>query len=311
MMPAAPRISVILPTYNRCCELARCLRGVLAQSFDSWELILADDGSTDATIALKHRLNNLLGERFREVTTHRQGPASARNRAIAMALGEYLAFVDSDDFWLPDKLTLQYQIIEQNKGAGLAFSNFSTFGDNGAVLLPRHQIPTDLHGSVYPRLLQIKNNAVVTPSVVARRDLIADLGGFDETMRVCEDIDLWNRCSRRTDVIFVDRALTAIHVRTEPFAYETSVRARIGLYKKAAAFDPGLPGQFLTQLYLEVLDFYDKLAWYRQDLEVSRVFRMARERVDSMRSWTLPNEVEQIVACTLQDLARLSNSTAA
>ena len=79
MMSAAPRISVILPTYNRCRELARCLRGVLAQSFDSWELILADDGSTDATIGLKRHLNNLLGERFREVTTHRQGPASARN----------------------------------------------------------------------------------------------------------------------------------------------------------------------------------------------------------------------------------------
>ena len=227
---------------------------------------------------------------------------------MAMAQGEYLAFVDSDDFWLPDKLTLQYQMIEQNKGAGLVFSNFSTFGDNGAVLLARHRIPTDLRGSVYPRLLQIKNNVVVTPSVVARRDLIADLGGFDETMRVCEDIDLWNRCSRRAPVIFVDRALTAIQVRTEPFAYETSVRARIGLYKKAAALDPGLPGQFLMELYLEVLDFYEEFSRYRQDLEVSRILRTARERVDSMKSWMLSNEAEQIFACTLRDLAGLESA---
>jgi hypothetical protein len=225
---------------------------------------------------------------------------------MAEAQGEYLAFIDSDDFWLPDKLTLQYQLLEQNKCVGLAFSNFSTFGDDGRVLTRRHQIPTDLYGAVYPRLLQTKNNVVVTPSVVARRDLLSALGGFDESMRICEDIDLWHRCSKRADVMFVDRELTAVHLRTEPLPYEASLNARIKLYRKAVALDPGLAQGFLMELYSELLEAYKAAAEHRRDLEVLSVFQVAKERLLLQGSPIDSSAADQIFASALEDLGKLS-----
>src|SRR5690242_19027925 len=108
-----PKVSVVLPTYNRARCLARAVQSVIVQDFQDWELILVDDGSTDGTPELRERFRRALGCRYRDLVSDHRGVSAARNLGIAAATGEYVAFLDSDDFWFPAKLRLQLHKFEQ------------------------------------------------------------------------------------------------------------------------------------------------------------------------------------------------------
>ena len=194
-----PCVSVIIPTHNRAWALAEAVDSVLGQSFSDFELIVVDDGSTDGT----QDLLAAYGGRIRvEVQDHR-GVSAARNRGIACARGELLAFLDSDDLWRPEKLARQAAFM-QARPEVLICQTEEVWIRRGVRVNParRHR---GRSGMIFAPSLAL---CLVSPSaVMARRGLFAEVGLFDESLPACEDYDLWLRVSVRHPVHLLDEAL--------------------------------------------------------------------------------------------------------
>ena len=191
-----PRVSVIIPTYNRADMVVRAVESVLAQTYQGFEIIVVDDGSTDNTIA---RLDGFKG-RISVIRQERQGVSAARNTGIAAAKGDLLAFLDSDDQWLPDKLALQADFFDRFPDA-LICQTEEIWIRNGRRVNPknRHKKPS---GDVFEPSLHL---CLVSPSAVMMRRKLFDLVGlFDENLPACEDYDLWLRVSARFPVHLID-----------------------------------------------------------------------------------------------------------
>ena len=188
-----PRVSVIIPTYNRAAAVKEAVASVLAQTCRDFELLVVDDGSTDGTPAALARF----GEEIRVLRSHRRrGVSAARNAGIAAAQGEWLAFLDSDDLWLPEKLERQMAFTEAHPQLLISQTEETWVRRGLKVNRPRSHRKEG--GRIFLRSLE---RCLVSPSaVVLHRRLLEDHGGFDEELPAAEDYDLWLRLSWRHDV---------------------------------------------------------------------------------------------------------------
>ena len=204
-MSGVPAVSVVLATYNQARWLAGAIETVRAQTFPDWELLVADDGSTDETGAVVAR--HAADTRIRHLPGPHAERCVARNRALAVARGDLVAFLDTDDRWHPEKLARQVAALEGTPVAGFCYT-VARFVDAEDQPLPIRKPPVALAGNLFSALLH--GNFVILASVVARRKLVMDVGGFDETLAVCgcEDWDLWIRLARERPVAVVDDELT-------------------------------------------------------------------------------------------------------
>jgi glycosyltransferase involved in cell wall biosynthesis len=188
-----PRVSVIIPTYNRAAAVKEAVASVLAQTCRDFELLVVDDGSTDGTPAALARF----GGEIRVLRSHRRrGVSAARNAGIAAAQGEWLAFLDSDDLWLPEKLERQMAFMEAHPQLLLSQTE-ETWVRRGLKVNPPRSHRKE-GGRIFLRSLE---RCLVSPSAaVLHRRLLEDHGGFDEELPAAEDYDLWLRLSWRHDV---------------------------------------------------------------------------------------------------------------
>jgi glycosyltransferase involved in cell wall biosynthesis len=215
--PATP-VSVIIPTHNRAAFLARAVDSVLAQTYGNFELIVVDDGSTDET----PRLLAGYGGKLTLLRQENRGPAAARNLGIRQARYPLLAFLDSDDRFLPEKLALQVAAMEAAPGAGISHTQ-EVWYRNGRHLNQK-KIHAKGEGDIFARSLRLC--VVGMSTVMARRELFAQVGMFDEGLPCCEDYDLWLRASLRTSFLLVDRPLT---IKEGGRPDQVSVRYRLGM----------------------------------------------------------------------------------
>lgn len=196
------KVSVIVPTHNRAHTLARALDSVLQQTRAADEIIVVDDGSDDGT--------HTLLEQYPQVRVLRQdnrGVSAARNAGIRAASGDWLALLDSDDEWLADKLALQCALITANPSFRLCHGN-ERWLRNGEPLkqLKKHRKGG---GDIFTDCLPL---CVISPSaVMLKRDLLDEVGLFDETLPACEDYDLWLRICAREAVLYVEQPLLIKH----------------------------------------------------------------------------------------------------
>ena len=191
-----PLVSVIIPTYNRAWIIKESIDSVLSQDFNDFELIVIDDGSTDNTLEIL----NSYGEDIIVIHQRNQGVSSARNRGLMEASGSLIAFLDSDDLWLPGKLSLQVDFFNSNPTA-LICQTEEIWMRNNVRINPkkRHKKPS---GMIFASSLAL---CLVSPSaVMVRRRLFEDVGLFDETLPACEDYDLWLRISCKYPVYLID-----------------------------------------------------------------------------------------------------------
>jgi glycosyltransferase involved in cell wall biosynthesis len=194
-----PVVSVIIPTYNRAGLVADAIDSVLRQTEVRFEVIVVDDGSTDDTAA---RLN-AYGDRIRCVRQRQQGVSAARNHGVRLARGRWLAFLDSDDQWLAGKLAAQLALHDVEPRFGIS-QTAQRWVRNGRHVnqCAHHQAPT---GDYFMPSLQ---RCMISPSAaMVRRDHFEAVGGFDESLTVCEDYDLWLRLASRTELGFIARPL--------------------------------------------------------------------------------------------------------
>jgi len=195
----SPITSVIIPTYNRWPLVAEAVDSVLAQSFQDIEIIVVDDGSTDGTT---NRLAKFDG-RLRLFTTTGRGVAAARNFGVSQAQGCYVAFLDSDDFWLPGKLETQIAFLDRHPEIQICQTD-EIWVRNGVRVNPKamHRKPS---GDIFVRSLDL---CLISPSaVMMTRELFQRIGGFDESFPVCEDYDLWLRVTSVYSVPLIPEAL--------------------------------------------------------------------------------------------------------
>ncbi len=192
-------VSVVIPTYNRWPLLGEAIESVLAQTVAGYELIVVDDGSTDET---PKRLRDY-GSRVTVLNQGRRGVAAARNSGARRASGEYLAFLDSDDLWHPRKIERQLDLMESDPGVEICQTD-EIWIRNGVRVNPRnkHRKPS---GDIFRASLDL---CLVSPSAaMMRRGLFERVGGFDESLPVCEDYDLWLRIAKDTEIPLIPEAL--------------------------------------------------------------------------------------------------------
>lgn len=186
---ATPTVSVIIPVYNGSATLGRALKSVAAQHYPSIQVIVVDDGSSDdiAAVVASARDLDIRLERL----PVRSGVSAARNRGLELARGEFIAFLDADDEWLPEKLARQVETLTNDRS--IAFSHCETLlvsGDHAE--LHSEAAHACAHGPEAWRTL-LKCACVVTSGVVTRRSLLERVGGFDPALVIGEDQDLWIR----------------------------------------------------------------------------------------------------------------------
>jgi glycosyltransferase involved in cell wall biosynthesis len=215
-------ISVIIPTYNREKELVATIESILGQIYRNFEIIVVDDGSTDRTgDAVRNITDSLVEEvdsppRIRYFYQKNAGQSAARNKGIAEARGNWIAFLDSDDVWCPEKLEWQVQAIEQFKGAcGACFTDarlWDTQGLDTTAFIHAGRRYDDVI-SIVPdpvRPLAKKFGGSWIQTIIVRTDLVKKLGGFDPDIHFAEDYDFLFRLSLITNHCCVNKVLVAI-----------------------------------------------------------------------------------------------------
>ncbi len=195
-----PKVSVIIPTFNRLPMLKEAVDSVLAQDFEDIELIVVDDGSADGTSEEMGRY----GGRVRVVRhPENRGVSAARNSGILHAKGKYIAFLDSDDLWVKGKLRIQVTFLDDNPQYPLCYTD-EIWIRKGKRVNPmlKH---AKYSGWIFEKCLPL---CTISPSsAVMRKTLFSKIGLFDEALPVCEDYDFWLRVSARFPIFFIDRKL--------------------------------------------------------------------------------------------------------
>ena len=198
-----PAVSVVIPTYNRWPMVGAAVDSVLAQSYRDFELIVIDDGSADPTSTELAKF----GSQLRCFKQDRGGVSSARNLGVRQSRGRLISFLDSDDLWRPDKLENQVRFMERSPEVQICQTD-EVWLRHGVRVNPRikHRKPS---GDIFERSLEL---CLVSPSaVMMTRTLFDCSGGFDESLPVCEDYDLWLRIARDHPVPLIEQPLVVKH----------------------------------------------------------------------------------------------------
>ena len=204
-----PLVSVVIPTYNRVHTLPRSIDSVLNQTYENLELIIMDDGSVDGT---EEYIRGIEDSRIRYKRSDiNQGPSAARNRGAELAQGEYLAFQDSDDEWMPDKLEKQMKLMLEDEDISLAYSEFGIYiGEKFAVYVPTREVPyEEKHGNIFAHLLLYP--LIGTPTIVVKTKEFLAEGGFNETLKAYEDYEFTLRFAREHKVGFIGEELLKVN----------------------------------------------------------------------------------------------------
>lgn len=194
-----PEVSIVVPTFNRPQYLRAAIDSVFAQTFTDWELIVADDGSEGETAAYLAALASRPKVKVLRLA-HTGNPGAVRNAACRAAQGDYIAFLDSDDVWLPEKLALQIASLRAHPERGWSHTAFAVIDESGDLLRgARARWWPAVEGWILESLIKMEP-VIATSSLIVRRRLLEQAGGFDRKLRMCEDYDLFLRCAGLTEI---------------------------------------------------------------------------------------------------------------
>jgi peptidoglycan/LPS O-acetylase OafA/YrhL len=260
---AVPRVSVIVPAHNAAAHVRTAVGSVLAQTWQDLELLVVDDGSTDGT----HKLLAGYGARLRVLRQANAGPAAARNHGLREARGEYVAFLDADDFWETEKLAAQVALLDANADVGFCSTATRVVDGAGNVVALWPCLPPDIP---LPDALFMNGAAISgsTSGVMARRALLQQVGGFDAALRGFEDPDLWTRLAACARYACIPQALTVV-VRTPGSVSSHLPRMRAATLasfrKNRGLLPPPRRGTYWRTACAGALTDYAKTAWRAGD----------------------------------------------
>ena len=261
----APAVSIILPTYNRLEYLKEAVESVLAQTFVHWELIVVDDGSTDATLEWLESIDDPRIVVNRQ--PHRGNRSQIRNLGVADARGDWVAFIDSDDRWCREKLERQLAFHSANPAIRWSYTGRTMIDSTGRPLPAQNFKAWAPHrGHILDQVLSLEAN-IALPSVIAERSLLQQAGGFDEAWLAAQDYELWLRLAERSDCGVLDEALVEIRKHREGAHQHPDVSlGHAAMYESFAGRtrDRSLRRRSLTQAAYHAVNAADRLATERR-----------------------------------------------
>lgn len=257
--PDAPTVSVVIPAHNAAWCVARAIDSVLAQRYRDFEVIVVDDGSTDETGAVVARYVNAV----RLISQPNGGMSSARNAGIHAARGRYVAFLDADDRWLPDKLARQLALLEAHPELAFCAAVATLENPEGVAIgeWRGHPGPSAGVSEVFANHAAVAGGA---SAVVARKQLVAELGGFDERLSGAEDTDLWIRLAARGGFACIDTPMVVVLRRPGSVSRNLDAMRRGALAmtrKNRHLLPPPQRHAFWRRIYAGLLCDYAKWAY--------------------------------------------------
>jgi len=217
-----PLVSVIIPTYNRAELVAQAVESVLNQTYRKIEIIVVDDGSTDNT---REVLRKYQGE-VKYIYQQRSERSKARNEGFRHSKGDCIAFLDSDDVWLPTKIEKQVEVLNEQPDVGLVYTGVQFIDTNGGPCAGKLCWDEPVRKVLYEDLM---THNVITGSlsaIMVRRECLDRVGLFDETMNICEDLDLYRRIARYYKFHKIDVRLVKIRIHGENTQRNPSAMAK-------------------------------------------------------------------------------------
>ena len=256
-------VSVIIPTYNRADLLRKSIESVQNQTYEEWEIIIVDDCSTDGTEQVVKEFGDF---RIRYIRNEKNlGAGASRNKGVALARYDYIAFQDSDDVWRCGKLEKQMQYMMNYSEYDMVYCSFlKHYSDGREIIVPNKQIG-NRQGNMYTTLLI--NNVISTQTILIKKESFVLCGGFDEELRAIEDWDLVLRISEKSQVGFVPEVLVDVYETQGSISYDGA-----GYYKARCKMLAANAG------YLQENGLFDRL--------VMEMFKDAEQRgvLDSVKT---------------------------
>ncbi len=212
-MPRTPRVSVVVAAYNAARYVGATIRSVLAQTFQDFDVVVVDDGSTDGTAEVVAAISD---PRIRLLRQANAGPAAARNCGIFQSTGAYVAIVDADDQWTPTKLAEQVALLEAQPRVGACFTHLEVIDPDdrslaGTLEEAWFNVPPPESAVALAELLATRNR-LAQSSALLRRAAVESVGGYDVDFVAVEDFDLWLRLLHTWDVAVIPKPLTRYRV---------------------------------------------------------------------------------------------------
>lgn len=212
------KVSVIIPTFNRARYLCEAINSVLIQTYNDFEIIVVDDGSTDNTKELLNKYNG----KIKYIYQQNQGMSAARNLGINMSDGEYISFLDNDDVWLPEKLKKQIDLLDSNPEIAFVSSDSFVIDAFGSIIKTWGKGTNNYENfeSLY------EENFIPILTVVARKKYLLDAGLFDEALSVCADYDLWLRLAKKYRFKHISIPLAKYRIHGDNISKNIELRQR-------------------------------------------------------------------------------------
>jgi glycosyltransferase involved in cell wall biosynthesis len=287
-------VSVVIPTFNRASFLPDAVRSVLEQTHRDLELIVVDDGSTDDTPAVLARFP---AECLQVIRIPYSGSAAhARNVGVARAKGRFVAFLDSDDVWLPTKLERQLAALREAPKCRWSYTLFDHIDERGAAMAPlKGGVGKAISGMVLASMIT-EEALVMVQSVVAEATLVREVGGFDETPELREDLDLCFRMAARSETCAVNEHLLRVrhHAGRTTFDLPEVREWRVRALRKLAdgPAEPRIRRLCRKEIARELVDLARAYDWKGRPKDaLAALGRAARERPHHWEMWTTLTKV--------------------
>lgn len=237
-----PSVSAVITCFNDVDVVVEAVASALAQTAPELiEVIVVDDGSTDDSAAVV--TSHFGGDaRLRVIRRDNGGPSAARNQGIAEAAGDWVALLDADDLWEPTRIEASVAAITANPGAGLIYSDFLVFTETSVRTVRVNEFRG--HGELAIADLLTRGGPIVPTATTLRRDLVNELGGFDESLRSAEDADMWLRILAAAEIVRIPESLARKRDDPSSLGKNASLRAASmeKVVAKAVATHPGVAG---------------------------------------------------------------------
>ncbi|GGA76507.1 hypothetical protein GCM10011507_29880 [Edaphobacter acidisoli] len=232
-------VDIIIPAYNAARYLPTAIESVATQTFDDWRIVLVNDGSTDNTDEVVSPFLERLGPRILYIKQHNHGLPAARNAAIKASTAEFLALLDADDVWLPNRLSESVAILKDRPRAGLSYGLITYIDHKGVTGATFEGNKSNAEGNIAP-YIYMRKVELPCPTMTFRRKCVDEVGLFDETMRATEDRDLWLRIALRYEVAFVPKVIA--YYRVSPNSMSTDPQRMLKAQMQFIHKHYGAPG---------------------------------------------------------------------
>jgi glycosyltransferase involved in cell wall biosynthesis len=269
-----PHISIIIPTYNRASLVGRAVKSVLAQTYQDFELIIVNDASTDETDEILRSFND---ERIRYIRHKNNiGGSGARNTGIKLATGKYIAFIDDDDEWLPEKIELQVLRFQKvSHKVGLVYTGLEVRDNNSNLVKKKY--PPAYKGDVKLNLLE--STTIGSPTPLIKKECFETVGLFDESLKSCQDWDMWKRISEQYEFDYAKGflALSYTHHDQLSYNYACLIPGRTAMVEKHMKEFRKYPKILIIHLKrlgkLHCLNgtWQQAIYWFREVLKINRL----------------------------------------